>query len=397
MICCTRPKGSWCWPAMTNPLPKRKSSTCSGSSERRRHCRFTSRCAVYIAGCSAQRTRYHPAGRNARGCSAPAGRNAMHSMRASVVIPTLNRGAELCAALDDILTQDYPDFEVIVVDQTTTHPPDIASRLESYTKHIRYFQFHPPGVVTACNEGVRRATGDIVILVDDDVRVRSPRFIDAHARNYADAGVGGIAGQIMHDRQTTPRRPDPRYGRRLLPWMFLRLDTAHRHDIETGGAGNLSFRRTIWEELGGFDEHFAGNAYRWESDFCFRLRARGYRLVFDPTASLEHLYAAVRGGGCENHRLFETGPAAHAYLRMFFQNNLYFCLKNCPRPSVPLFLLRHYRESVCNRGFLARGPKELLGRHRAFLSGVADGIAVWRSRPGDAVGGGPRSAGTART
>ena len=50
----------------------------------------------------------------------------------------------------------------------------------------------------------------------------------------------------------------------------------------------MSFRRAVIEELGGFDEGYTA-PYRGESDFCFRMRRRGYRLVFEPKAAVDHL------------------------------------------------------------------------------------------------------------
>jgi GT2 family glycosyltransferase len=296
----------------------------------------------------------------------------------SVVIPTINRGERLYTTLRDLIVQHYENYEIIVVDQTRNYPEKEQIQLDSINDKFTHLHLDTPDVVRACNRGVAHAKGDIILLVDDDVEIPDTDFIAHHCMHYDDASIGGIAGQILHFEQKEPRAIDPRYRTKKLPWMYVRLDVAERYEVESCGAGNFSFRKSVWTRIGGFDETFRKNAFRWESDFCFRLRKSGYTLFFDPEASLIHLYGSE--GGCDNRKIHETGKGVFTYLHMFFRNNMYFYLKNAPLHLLPLFLWRLYREHAGNVTYLKTGPFLFTGRNVAFITGNLFGVIVFVKR-----------------
>jgi GT2 family glycosyltransferase len=138
----------------------------------------------------------------------------------------------------------------------------------------------------------------------------------------------------------------------------------------------MSFRREVIVGLGGFDEHFGGNAFRWENDFCVRVRRAGWRVVYDPRPTVHHYYASP--GGNENKHLLGREPGSHAWYRHFFHNHVYFALKHQPRAAVASMLWRLYRGHVMNRPYAREGLPFLLARHRAFVGGLARGMRAWR-------------------
>ena len=76
----------------------------------------------------------------------------------SVIIPTYRREEPLKDTLDDLLKQDYPDFEVLVIDQTATHSPEIQSYLENLANQhkISWYRLDWASLPGARNYGVRR-------------------------------------------------------------------------------------------------------------------------------------------------------------------------------------------------------------------------------------------------
>ena len=111
----------------------------------------------------------------------------MKSKKISIVIPTYGREALLCETLANIVKQDYPDYEVIVVDQNGTSASCLLE-LASTVPKIRHFRIREKGLPNARNYGVSKAKGEVVIFCDDDV-ILSKGFISHHARNYHDEGV----------------------------------------------------------------------------------------------------------------------------------------------------------------------------------------------------------------
>ena len=91
-------------------------------------------------------------------------------MRVSVIIPTRNRPHDLMTCLDSVLKLDYPDFEVIVVDQS---PTDEGQRLAATLgdDRIRYIRTDTVGRSRGGNIGIEAATGDVLAFTDDDIRV----------------------------------------------------------------------------------------------------------------------------------------------------------------------------------------------------------------------------------
>ncbi len=84
----------------------------------------------------------------------------------SVVIPTYNRAAFICRAVDSALGQTYAPLEVVVVDDGSKD--DTREVLRKYGDRIRYVAKENGGVSSARNVGVREATGEYIAFLDSD-------------------------------------------------------------------------------------------------------------------------------------------------------------------------------------------------------------------------------------
>ena len=305
-------------------------------------------------------------------------------MKVSIVVPTYRREALLCRTLEDALALDWPDYEVVVVDQTERHEPATERFLADVAGRLVYRRHAPPGVVAALNVGIGLARGEVVLMLDDDVRLPGRDLIAAHAANYADPTVGGVAGRVLDAERPAIGRFDPRSADPV--WGFFHSDWTHEVRAETTSApgANASFRRAVLQAVGGVDERFAGNAFRWENDLCLRVRAAGYRVVYDPRPTVHHFYGSP--GGNENHHLAGRGTGSHRWYRDFFHNQVYVSLKHMPRATLAPLLWRLYRGHVLNRPYAGEGLRFLLARHRAMVGGALGGWRAYRDwrRSGDA-------------
>ena len=248
---------------------------------------------------------------------------------ASVVIPTYNREQQLVETIEYVLATPYPDFEVIVVDQTDEHTPEVAAALEEFQHDDRltYIQLPIANLPLARNVGLNEAQGDVIIYVDDDVEL-DPDFVAAHVKRYADASVGAVAGRIITPNVGPDENSSGALAGRPRPGR-LRVDgnheshfnqTAYTGDVEWGQGCNMSFRRTALVESGAFDERFTGNAFHEEVDAFVRVRDQGYRAVFEPEARLVHLKEAT--GGCRSQQ------DQVEYLCTVYRNQSLFYFKN---------------------------------------------------------------------
>ena len=296
----------------------------------------------------------------------------------SVIVPTYRREAPLRRCLAGILAQAHPSFELIVVDQSPDHEPDTWTLLRALPPHARHVRLAQPSVTAACNVGVRLARAPVAVFLDDDVEIDDRDVLARHARHYADPTIGAVSGRTVHPggRHT---RPVPALRGGPLDFLDVNFDHERTMDVPTTCAANMSVRRSLVEPLGGFDERYTANAFRWETDFSVRLIRAGYRIRYDPEASVVHHFATP--GGCENGHLLGRTAASHAWYAPFFRNNVYFALKLLDGGARARFLWRLYREHVLNRTFVAAGPAFLARRHAALARGALGGWRAWHAAP----------------
>ncbi len=231
-------------------------------------------------------------------------------MSASVVICayTLDRWDDLSAAVDAVLGQSTPASELIVV---IDHNDELAERaradfLPRGAAVSVVENDHPRGLSGARNTSLDRATGDIVVFLDDDATPRSPQWLSsllAHYANPAVYAVGGSAYPVWPDTRPSflPTAVDGEPGE--LDWI---VGCTYRGQPTTTSAvrnlmgANMSFRREPILALGGFVSGI-GRIGRIplgceETELCIRLRQNhpGVEIVFDPSIVVDHNVSADR-------------------------------------------------------------------------------------------------------
>jgi glycosyltransferase involved in cell wall biosynthesis len=306
----------------------------------------------------------------------------------SVIVPTYRREEPLKETLEDVLKQDYPNFEVLVIDQTPTHEPEIQAYLEKLakTEKINWFRVNWASLPGARNYGVRRSRGEIILFIDDDVKLPEG-YLQAHARNYQERPeVGAVAGRVfdrmkLADSQKIVAGDSP-YSIEYLPpeamdagiaWYHIDLvhTTKPQRVISTRGC-NMSYRRDIFIKHGiWFDERFRGSAVREESDFCLHLRQTGYQIWYDPEAYLVHL--GEETGGCH-----DINTRSLKYQLTFYHNHFLMALKNLTpgqqlRLYTKLFDCHVLGNPPCNKG---GSPIKIVSRGLFYSLGFLDAFST---------------------
>ncbi|WP_400997733.1 glycosyltransferase family 2 protein [Agromyces sp. GXQ0307] len=214
----------------------------------------------------------------------------------SVCIVTYERPEFLERCLRSLDAGLSGDVEVVVVDASAADRRDIA---DAFARPIVYV--HAPelaGWMTRSrNAALRVARGAIVSFLDDDVVLR-PGWQAALLDAFADPAVSAVSGRTCNG-QPGEETYDKPIGR-LLPDGTLTDGFASIPDgvvvVDHGIGANMSFRRSILAELGGFRDDYPGTALREDTDIFLRVRAVGGRAIFAPDAAVDHLPAPhVRG------------------------------------------------------------------------------------------------------
>jgi GT2 family glycosyltransferase len=213
-------------------------------------------------------------------------------IKLSIIIPTYNREEILPQTVDLILKENFPGCELILIHQKPNLSVKFQEFLRRVENRIRYLVVDWASVTKACNFGVERSKGEIILMLDDDI-IPGDNLIHSHYRNYQDPKIGAVAGRILVPHRIRFPEHVGRIGG--LGPKHETFVSSKRQYVETGRGANMSFRRSLFLKLGGFDDNYIKNAHRFESDLCFRIRRTGYLIAYDPEAVVEHL--EFRTGG----------------------------------------------------------------------------------------------------
>jgi GT2 family glycosyltransferase len=196
--------------------------------------------------------------------------------RISVVVCTYNGHRTIRSCLEGLVNLQYPDYEVIVVNDGSID--DTAVIVREYK--VRLISTENRGLSEARNVGLEAATGEIVAYIDDDARP-DPDWLLYLASAFGNSDYAAIGG---------PNIPFPNDGFVANcvayapggPTHVLISDTEAEH---IPGC-NMAFRKSCLDAVGGFDAQFriAGD----DVDMCWRLQKRGWKLGFAHSATVWH-------------------------------------------------------------------------------------------------------------
>lgn len=231
------------------------------------------------------------------------------SYRSSLVICTRDRPDELRRCLASLSQQSLPPGEVIVVDNASR---DGRTREVALAAGVTVLREDRPGLDFARNTGARAATGDIVIYADDDTELH-PRLIEFTLAAFDDPHVAAVTGLVLPASLQTEAQwlfeDQWSFGRGFdridYDSGFFRTTRAHGCPAWIVGAGaNMAFRRSIFDQIGLFDERLdVGQAgCSGDSEYWYRILAAGQTCRYEPLAVVRH-----------HHRLQIDGLASQIY------------------------------------------------------------------------------------
>ncbi len=197
--------------------------------------------------------------------------------RVSVLVCSYNGRNTLHECLDSLIRQDYPDYEVILLDDgSTDDTPEIAARFPT----VRYIRQKQLGLSAARNRAAHEATGKVVAYTDSDC-VADPTWLKYLVSALVEQQLDGIGGPNV-----TP--PSDRWVAKCVsasPGNPSHVMFDDRHAEHIPGC-NMAFWRDRLLALGGFDVQFrqAGD----DVDFCWRMLDAGMRIGYAPAALVWH-------------------------------------------------------------------------------------------------------------
>jgi GT2 family glycosyltransferase len=197
------------------------------------------------------------------------------------------RWNELIEVVRALERQTAPPDEIVVV---VDHNPSLLERARRELSVHVVPNTQVPGLGGARNTGIAASVGAIVAFVDDDARPE-PDWLERLLEGYDDRRVAGVGGAI--EPRWQPARPTwfPSEFDWVVGCSYVGLPE-HASFVRNLIGCNMSFRREVFERLGGFRLGYGCD----ETEFCIRLVQQDpeARLLYQPTARVNHLVPSAR-------------------------------------------------------------------------------------------------------
>ena len=193
----------------------------------------------------------------------------------SIVVPAFNMEKTIAECIEALLDQDYPEKEIIVVDDgSTDRTEEIVS---NYT--VKLIRKEQGGVSSARNTGIEQSTGEILAFTDGDC-IADRNWLKRLVVHFEDEEVGGVGGRVIFltmDSLTT-----------AISIEYEERFEKRGENTQSIACINAAFRRRVFEEVGGFKRILGEDVGGEDIEFSYRVKEAGYRLVYEPHAKVSH-------------------------------------------------------------------------------------------------------------
>lgn len=220
----------------------------------------------------------------------------------SVIIPTRDRVDLLATAIEGLESKtDYKNIEILVVDNGSTDPETLAYLERSPHRVIR--DDGPFNFSRLNNLAAREARGDHLLLLNNDTEPVSRGWLRAMVEHAQRPEVGVVGAKLLYPSGRVQHAGvvlgiggvaghSHKHFAKDAPGYFQALHLLR--DFSAVTAACALVRRSVYEEIGGFDEENLAVAFN-DVDLCLRVREAGYLVVWTPYALLTHFESESRG------------------------------------------------------------------------------------------------------
>ena len=264
----------------------------------------------------------------------------------SILIPNKDHIDDLEKCLHSLWAKtSWDNFEVIVIENNSTDPEMFAyyQKAQQCYDGLRVVTYPKKGFNFSGinNFGRKYATGEYLLLLNNDVEVRSGDWLTELLRQCAHPGGAAVCGAMLFYPDETIQHAgvitglggyaghSHKYKKAGGSGYLFRTATVQDFSAVTGAC--LLVKTSVWDKVKGLDEAFAV-AFN-DVDFCLRVRDAGYRIAWTPYAQLTHYESKSRGGdekdpvkarrfAAERQRLYEVHGKANILHDPYYNPNL---------------------------------------------------------------------------
>jgi GT2 family glycosyltransferase/glycosyltransferase involved in cell wall biosynthesis len=211
--------------------------------------------------------------------------------RLSVIMVLYNKFELTMLALSSLRDNFHDDIDLILVDNAST---DDTARLATYVQGAVLIRTAANlGFLRACNLALEKVSAPVLLYLNNDVELGHGCIEAGLARIASDAKIGAVGGKVIRTHGRLQEAgciiwADGSTSGYLRDASPLAPEANFVRDVDFCSGVFLMCGAALVRRLGGFDEAFSP-AYYEESDLCVRMIEAGYRVVYDPAVTVQHL------------------------------------------------------------------------------------------------------------
>ncbi|MGK2878245.1 MAG: glycosyltransferase family 2 protein [Solirubrobacterales bacterium] len=307
----------------------------------------------------------------------PAVAAADRPVAASVVVCTRERPESLARTLASLRNLEYPNFEVVVVDNAPLSNATERAVRECGDDRVRYVTEPRKGLSRARNRGVSEAEGELIAFTDDDIVV-DPGWLSALAAAAGEKHVGCVTGIVPTAELETPAQlrfdQTVQWSRSFEPRLYDLNGHSGDHPLYPFKAGvfgtgaNFAITRGAYDAVGAFDEALGAGTPAGggeDLDYFLRIVMKGFALAYEPAAITWHYHRADRSTLDRQMWTYGSGLSAYAFKHAFTPSNW---------PLIAKSLARLTSSMVGSASVeVTAEPRERSSADRARMSGLLRG------------------------
>ena len=222
----------------------------------------------------------------------------------SIIIPTYNAIDLLKSAIQSIENfSTYANYEIIIV----TNNLDVNSPMRKFLETLKHkvYVFDKEYSFSAVNNfAAAKAQGEFLLFLNDDTRIVSKNWMESLLKLGLEKDVGAVGGKILFPNGRLQEAgcivwSDGNawnYGRNSDPTLpefnFVR-------DVDYCSASCLLVRKDVFLQVGGFDTNYT-IAYGEDADLCLAIKKAGYRILYQPLATIIHYEGKTLGSNANS-------------------------------------------------------------------------------------------------
>ena len=267
----------------------------------------------------------------------------------TVIIPTRNREDYVKDLLIDLHAQTLKANEIIVVDQSD-NPLKLSNCI--------YIPLRSKGPCVSRNFAAERASGDILVFLDDDSRINEDFLLEI-TEPIRSGNFSAVAGAICNEKGEYLKKSFNHF--KINTENFIKAitnnpDTCYSKITLSFPGGCSAVLKSVFDEVQGFNESFDPSGAGEDREFALKLFTHGYAIWYNAKAKLLHIGAPIGGSIGNGSRSENLDIHTYEICKSFFSPRIVQTLKSS--------ILRKYRNKILGNFWQIRGFRTRFNQYR---------------------------------